>query len=105
MKKSFFDAIFTYLQVDRTMMSNFYMHSSGWFSNNLSVMNNISFSYTELLYNDIWYHRKYIKYTNNIAAQFLYLETRYDQHNYFGYYRPSMHFNICYEVYHHVNKS
>ena len=45
---------------------------SGWFSNNIYMMNNIFCSMTlyKLLYNDIWYHIIYLKYANNILTQF-----------------------------------
>ena len=47
--------------------------SSGCFSNNTYILNNIfccSVALYYLLYNHIWYHIKYLKYTKNIPDQF-----------------------------------
>ena len=49
------------------LMKYFYCQSFGWFSNKISIMTNNFFSYNTLL---AGYHINYLKYTNNITAQY-----------------------------------
>ena len=55
----------------------------------------ITLSY--LLYNDIWYHIHYVKYTNYISDQIFCYLTRYDQHNrlLLNYLATESSINIC----------
>ena len=72
-----------------------FVKSSEWFSDIMYLMNN-NFLFQNTLSAVIimiyGYNINYLKYTNNIPAQLIIIlyETRYNQHNYFRYHRPSI---------------